>query len=706
MTPKLLNYQILFFLLIPFLNSYANNQSTSQIDQQISKLNSFSGNKESTEYVQLIYNIAEQYYAEEEYDKANQFYLKINPLSPYLSGEAQAFNHLFSMGDCYFWAANYDSAAFILNNLLDEPELNLTTADSAVVILRVADVYAYQGDYYQSHTFRFRGIDLKLQLGGDQNRADAYYALGEIYYQQGDNEAAILKLEEAAVLYKKLERDVDVVYCQDLIGSCFFEMKQYKKALSYQIEMADEKYGLDSPYIRAYTKSNLGKTYVKLKEYDKALIHLNEAKKIGEEHELTEDLLLTNLYLGHLHAVRGDCTKGRKLLDVSLKEVNENNMSGLIEEAYNAVSEGYYACGYFKKAFELKNEYIILKDSIENSINNLQLHNIEAIYEVKRKKQQMSLLQKENEVNRLYLMVGSCFGFLLLLFGIFAYRMARHKSAYNKVLREKNSKINSQYDEINNTNSELKEANNDLEQFAYIVSHDLKAPLRTIGSYTSLIKKRYSESFDQTGIQFMDFVTEGVSHMQTLLEDVLSYSQLKNSEVNAKPIDMQEVVNRAIQVLDSSIKEKDAELEIDVAGTVMGNGTQIFQVIQNLMDNALKFIPYDRKPKLVISSSKENDFIEIAIKDNGIGIKKEFQERIFTPFKRLHTKEKYKGTGVGLAICKRVVEKHGGQMWVESDGYNGTTFFFTLKAINTNQKNETSEAASFSKPNPSEVLLG
>jgi light-regulated signal transduction histidine kinase (bacteriophytochrome) len=269
--------------------------------------------------------------------------------------------------------------------------------------------------------------------------------------------------------------------------------------------------------------------------------------------------------------------------------------------------------------------------------------------------------------------IGSAF---LLLAAFFIYWRYKKQRAYG---RKRGKEMKAHNRELTAANKKLERVNAELEQFAYILSHDLKAPLRTVGSYASLINRRYKDNLDEDGQNFLRFITDDASHMYTLLENMLEYSRVDKKDIPLKEVDMNKVFERATNLLGGVVLEKNAKIERSDLPTVIGNRIQLIQLFQNLIDNALKFVPADRQPHVRVKHTIEISHHRFSVTDNGIGIPPELQAKIFAPFKRLHHRDQYKGTGIGLAICQKVVEQHGGQIWVESDGTNGTTFHFTVK---------------------------
>jgi PAS domain S-box-containing protein len=232
---------------------------------------------------------------------------------------------------------------------------------------------------------------------------------------------------------------------------------------------------------------------------------------------------------------------------------------------------------------------------------------------------------------------------------------------------------------------ELERSNQELENFAHIASHDLQEPLRAITAYTHLLKEEYSCNLNANAQEYMNYITDGAARMRQLIKDLLAYSRVNRSELIQVPVDCNLILAQVIDSLKILIAETNATITYDSLPTVNGDKNQLMQLFQNLISNAIKFRGSEQ-PRIHITVIKSNQVIKnlqspcwlFSVRDNGIGIKTQYLERIFEIFRRLHTSDEYPGTGIGLAICKKIVEHHGGCIWAESVFGRGTTFYFTL----------------------------
>jgi light-regulated signal transduction histidine kinase (bacteriophytochrome) len=233
------------------------------------------------------------------------------------------------------------------------------------------------------------------------------------------------------------------------------------------------------------------------------------------------------------------------------------------------------------------------------------------------------------------------------------------------------------HEQIQAQAAKLSRSNAELEQFAYVASHDLQEPLRMVRGYTSLLARRYQGKLDKQADEFIAYATDGANRMQGLIQDLLSYSRVGTKSKQFARIDCEAVIAQTLTALQVAIQESGARVMRDQLPIVMGDETQLGQLFQNLIGNALKY-RNSRAPEVHISCAQKAGEWVFAVKDNGIGIDPQYHERIFLIFQRLHGKAEYPGTGIGLAVCKKIVERHGGKIWVESELGRGATFIFAL----------------------------
>lgn len=224
---------------------------------------------------------------------------------------------------------------------------------------------------------------------------------------------------------------------------------------------------------------------------------------------------------------------------------------------------------------------------------------------------------------------------------------------------------------------ELKRSNQELEQFAYVASHDLQEPLRMVSSYTQLLAKKYKGQLDEKADMYIHYAVDGASRMQTLINDLLEYSRVSTRGGNFDQFDCNRMINNVILYLKQRIDECGATLVVDQLPVISGDMSQIERVFMNLISNSLKY-KGSQQPIIHISAVQKKNTWLFSVRDNGIGIDPKYKEKVFIIFQRLHSRTEYSGTGIGLAVCKRIIERHSGEIWFESEVGKGTTFYFTI----------------------------
>lgn len=260
---------------------------------------------------------------------------------------------------------------------------------------------------------------------------------------------------------------------------------------------------------------------------------------------------------------------------------------------------------------------------------------------------------------------------IILLEVIFIFKPS-HQRLENALSESKQAK-----QELEKNLVELKMKNKDLEQFAYVASHDLQEPLRTVTSFTQLLHRKYKDQFEKDGKEEIMFIIDGTRRMKALITGLLKYAKIGKAKT-AKSIDCNDLVDQVKRDLKRVLEEKNAKIDVGSLPNIEAYEVEVRQLFQNLITNALKFQKSETQPSIVITSKDLEDRIRFSVQDNGIGISEEYQEQIFMIFKRLHHVNEYEGTGIGLAQCKKIVELHNGEIWVNSKVNEGSTFHFTI----------------------------
>lgn len=244
------------------------------------------------------------------------------------------------------------------------------------------------------------------------------------------------------------------------------------------------------------------------------------------------------------------------------------------------------------------------------------------------------------------------------------------------------SGIKEAHRQLDQQTRELQRSNAELEQFAYVASHDLQEPLRKVASFCQLLDKRYKGQLDERGDQYIEFAVDGAKRMQQLINDLLAFSRVGRFNAEQKLVESGEILRHALTSLTAAIEESHAEIVVhEPLPRVRGEASLLAGVFQNLIGNALKFRSEETRPRIEVGVEREGQMWRFSVVDNGIGVEPDYAERIFMIFQRLHPKDVYAGTGIGLAMCRKIIEYHGGRIWLDTEPSEGTTFRFTLPAL-------------------------
>ncbi len=285
--------------------------------------------------------------------------------------------------------------------------------------------------------------------------------------------------------------------------------------------------------------------------------------------------------------------------------------------------------------------------------------------------------QVENQVARVRLLIVVLLLQLLAAVSTVIYLLVAIKQQNRAHLATLSEEVRLKTAELAASAQELERSNRDLEQFAYVASHDLQEPLRMVTCYLQLLERRMAGKLDDDNVAYLEYAVDGARRMKALIDTLLAYSRAGDGEALLETFPCRRALDAAWDALKIAIEESGAEIEAGALPDVRWNEAQLIQVFQNLLSNAIKFRG-EAPPRLEVTAGERDGLLSISVQDNGIGIAAEHQERIFKVFQRLHTSSEFKGTGIGLALCQRMVERRGGQIWVESAPGEGSTFTFTL----------------------------
>lgn len=503
----------------------------------------------------------------------------------------------------------------------------------------IAIFYGAKADYKKAMQYFLDALEKSRLTGYRFHIANSLINIATIYASLFNYKEAINRYQMVLEDYRDVLENYTQVIIYNNLGNIYYHDDQAEKAKANFIKAYDLAVQINYKEMMAHSLAQMSRAEAALSNFDVAYEQAMTAQELFKDlGEVTgKQINLINL---------GNILYHKKEIEAAIKCTSQGidfarRMKDDLSEirGYELMAKIYQEC----KDFEAALNYQIIYSKAQEKFAKIQISRQILDYEIDR-----SIKEKQEKIEQL-----------------------TKENATKSLLLEKTEQINRQ-------NQELLQVNEELRQFAYVTSHDLKEPLRMIGSYTQLIEKMYKRQETEDSKLFFEFINEGVTRMNNLLDDLLRYATIGKTETEIRTIKIVDVVEIAIKNLRLSIEEAKAVIHYGQLPEVNSINSLLIQLFQNLISNAVKFKNEHSTPEINISCTEEPDFYTFAISDNGIGINPEFKNRIFIIFQRLHARTQYPGTGIGLAICQKIVQRLGGKIWVESELGKGATFYFTL----------------------------
>ena len=582
------------------------------------------------------------------------------------------------------------SSLLILKNKLFEAQeyarrglrlLNDEMSESlrAEVYYQLCQVHIKRQEYSQTLEYSEAILEISRRYQDVEKELTALNNIAIYYANISDYKTAMQYFLEALEKSKRINYRAYIAQSQINIATIYASLFNYREATKrYQSVLNDYSDVLDN-YRKVILYNNLGNNFYLIDEPEEAVKHFQRALDLAERINYRE-------MIAHILAQQSRCVAALKMPDQALqlaqqaqklidelgdingKQINLINLGNIYYErkaydqairltsqgivaakrmndeqheirGYQLLAKIYQDLGDFEQALSYQLIYSNNQEKFAQTQRSRQILDQEIQFAIREKQKEIEQLTRENEYQALLL---------------------------------------KQSDRIANQNAQLLQVNEELRQFAYVASHDLKEPLRMIRSYTQLIERKFLGETGKEEEQYFNFVNEGVVRMNNLLDALLKYATIGKSEEDKEQVKLIDVVDIAIINLRVSIEENRATINCDNLPVVQSIQSLLVQLFQNLISNAIKFRKKDIDPEIIISYEEGPEEFILRVKDNGIGIAPEFKDRIFVIFQRLHTRIQYEGTGIGLAICQKIVQRLGGTIWVESEVGQGATFCFTI----------------------------
>ena len=534
----------------------------------------------------------------------------------------------------------YNTAALYAKELLELARSTNDVQYEACALRNLAVTRSVASDYRAAIPLFVESLEKSRLINYRSNEAICLINIGTIYAQLFNEEEALDRYTLVLNDYADIINESQHLAILMNIGNLHLADENYKEAALFFENVLEKMQNGNFDALKAHSLAQLARVELAAGDIIAALEYTRLASEIFQKMDMKALGRQINLLnRAKMSVLIGDTEGGAKLAlqgIVASKRLGDDN--GELR-GYQLLANIFERKGDYKQAFKCQKIYVKRQEEYLKKQRHLKMLDLEIRFSLREKERKIENLLKENHLQALLL--------------------------------EKSSQIEVQ-------NQQLRQANEELQQFAYITSHDLKEPLRMIGSFTQIVQQQFEEKVGTKNTHYFKFISEGVTRMHDLLDALLQYAIVGRTDLEKEPIEIREVVNIARTNLKMKIDESDTRILCGELPKINAVKTLLSQLFQNLIGNAIKFKRPDAYPIILINAEERPTEWLFTVEDNGIGIAQEHLERVFVIFQRLHARNKYEGTGIGLAICHKIITRHGGRIWVESSPEKGSTFYFTL----------------------------
>ncbi len=512
--------------------------------------------------------------------------------------------------------------------------------EKEIIALRnIAIVCSVKSNFKIGMQYLLEAINKCEAIGYQELYVQLQINIGTLYAHLYNFPEAVKRYEMALEENGELLENNSKLIVYNNLGNIYLTTHHPEKALtcfehSYQLAMSEAE-----PDMEAHALAQLSRANLQLGQLPEAKTHSRLAQQLIDQIKPVNGRQINLLNCAEIAFLEGDFTKAHQFTDKAIQAAQEVKDDVCEIRCYKHKARIYKSEKAFEKALEYEEKYGKIQEAFAQEQFNRQFLDMEIRNAIKEKQKAIEALTREND--------------------------------YQALLLQKSDQLASQ-------NKELMQVNEDLKQFAYVASHDLKEPIRMIGSFTQIIHKKTKLLLEAEDHQYFEYIIEGVNRMNELLDGLLKYTTIGKHQLNMEEVDMIYVINVCLANLHVRIEETTADISFGQLPTVVSNKSLLIQLFQNLISNALKFSKKDQSPEIKIGHyTGENEQV-FFVKDNGIGISPKNKKEIFDMFYRLHARNEYEGTGIGLAICQRIAKRLNGKLWVDSIPGEGSTFYFSM----------------------------
>jgi signal transduction histidine kinase len=553
--------------------------------------------------------------------------------------------------------------------------------DYGIYSSNVGDILYSMGQYDSALVYYLDYLKISRAY---ESQLDVAYALGQVAHAQldmGNSSHALQNRKKSNSIYKELNVKIYLSSGLTALAKIYIKQKDYNQAK----EALQKAEIINKSIFNKKQKGEIlklkGELYFTQKKFNTAISYYKKSLKIFDEIESKSNYATTLYRIALAEYQLENYQAAIDNASLSLRLIQASKYKSYLDDLYEILSKSYAAVNNFEQAYYYQSELKSIQDSLLTLKKTNRFAALQTEFQVTERENENKMLKSAQAQSKITIqhrtIIGISLGFGLLIVLIltgFLISTNNQKREYNEVLE---SRVEERTEALQIANNDLQKTNKELERFAYIASHDLKEPLRNIAGFAFLLKRKVHHLLDVEALEYMEFILRGTRQMNELIVSVLEFSGLSGGILRLKEMDTNAVIEIALGSIKQALKERNVEVQIAKFPKIIADESKISSIFKNLIENGIK---YNKTTNPIINIGYESDETNhiLSVKDNGIGIEQNYKDLIFEMFKRLHTKQDYEGTGIGLAFSKKVIVQHGGEIWLAESDQNGSTFKFSI----------------------------
>lgn len=633
----------------------------------------------------------------ERLEEAEHYLIQAVELGKLIENRQYYFEALFEYGvHLITYEASIEISLPILLEALDIAKNLKDEVRVAATLYEIAEAYYYAGQLDNAFLFYKDGLKFCQRRNFKDQEMLNLLALGNILDEKGDSDEAIYYYEKGQRIAEQQRDSIWMGYFYNNIADISREKKNFKNAIFYFTKALNV---LNTPEDLCLVYANLGQLYTTEKKFVQAKENLEKALELGLEYKIIDELF--NVYtrwgdyytdLGQFEKAFAEFDKVDNLISKYSKDYLDEFNAYVQIDLYKSKATAYEKAAVPERALQYYHKYQSIEDSLFNKEKRNLLLSLDTKYKMEQKEIENKLLKIEAQAyrsrmqkNTITLVATVFIAILSVVFAYFLFLYSNRRKFYAQKLEEE---VKERTEDLKMANLKLERSNSELESFASISSHDLKEPLRTIAGFTSMLESNFKNNNYENAPVAIDFIKTNVQRMFRLVEDVLAYSKADDKDEIQDMVTFQEIQRHVEDNLITLKEETSAEINFELMKTEMDQlmlPAKLKIVFKNLVENGIKY-NNSTPPKVNIHLENKGKTYVFLIQDNGIGIEKQYHETIFKMFKRLHTRDEYSGTGIGLANCKKIIESLGGKLFLQKSNKSGSVFIVEIPQVDYNTK--------------------